>query len=606
MQILFYIFILCAIASSAQEMHLFDMIESHGALLKIVEVVPHAVWCVAETGIMIAVFIMTKKRISHIASRYNSLWIALLVLCGVAGIFDIMDYGKEESFITLSGTLIVLAMIVVMSVLGYKIARNYDGKIRTIGNVFTFAPGICLIIGLLIMAMLPDSFGEMDTRTYDYGGAYIRYEQSYNTSTIVLTVVMALVSALMEIIPVGACTEYIRTTGESDDDPGSEDESDNISETGATQGLVIGTEIVAAKSPDIPEEKVCNLDDVTEEEPSKSRKKKFAIIFSIVLAVIAGVAIWAYTKSDDHVGNNYIAAEAIYENGRKIIFTSDHKVKFMDEGENEEDVCASPDGSSWWMDGDVLVCFTGEGTSHFSIIDGYEYQGEYRSEDGMCYNEEWVGDQETGGLDDVGYYPTSSKGTKLKSFKWVKSKSKSKYSTEDISSCYDTSDDLGKETWMEIVHSVGLSKITLGTQAGNRYDAENLFDGDDKTAWVIGGKEFNEYEIETEGHFPRMIYLRPKDRCRIIAIKLLNGYQKSISSWENNARVRTITIMGCSDDSKFAQVLFSGNVADSRDWQYVRFTKTGIYDYYSLIIEDIYHGIKYDDVGISEMKFFSE
>lgn len=64
--------------------------------------------------------------------------------------------------------------------------------------------------------------------------------------------------------------------------------------------------------------------------------------------------------------------------------------------------------------------------------------------------------------------------------------------------------------------------------------------------------------------------------------------------------------MGCSDDSKFAQVLFSGNVADSRDWQYVRFTKTGIYDYYSLIIEDIYHGIKYDDVGISEMKFFSE
>lgn len=605
MQILFYIFILCAIASSAQEMHLFDMIESHGALLKIVEVVPHAVWCVAETGIMIAVFIMTKKRISHIESRYNSLWIALLVLCGVAGIFDIIDYGKEESFITLSGTLIVLAMIVVMAVLGYKIARNYDGKIRTIGNVFTFAPGICLITGLLIMAMLPDSFGEMDTRTYDYGGAYIRYEQSYNTSTIVLTVVMALVSALMEIIPVGACTEYIRTTGESDDDLSSEGESDNISETETTPDLAVEPEPVAIQSPGNSDEKVCNFDDATEEEPSKSRKKKFAIVISVVLVVIVGAAVWAYTKSDDSVGDNNLAAEAIYENGRKIIFTSDHKVKFMDEGENEEDVCASPEGS-WWMDGGVLVCFTGESTYHFSIIDGYEYQGEYRSEDGMCYNEEWVGDQETGGLDDVGYYPTPSKGTKLKSFKWVKSQSKSKDSTEDISSCYDTSDDLGKETWMEIVHSVGLSKITLGTQAGNRYDAENLFDGDDKTAWVIGGKEFNEYEIETEGHFPRMIYLRPKDRCRIIAIKLLNGYQKSISSWENNARARTITIMGCSDDSKFAQVLFSGNVADSRDWQYVRFTKTGIYDYYSFIIEDIYHGIKYDDVGISEMKFFSE
>lgn len=235
MQALFYIFILCAIASSAQEMHLFDMIESHGALLKIVEVVPHAVWCLAGTVIMIAVFIMTKKRISSIASRYNSLWIALMVLCGIAGIFDIIYYGKEESFITLLGTLIVIAMVVVMAVLGYKIAHNYDGKVRTIGNVFTYAPGVCLIIGLLIMAMLPDSFGELDTRTYDYGGAYIRYEQSFNTTTIVLTIVMTIVSALMEIIPVGACTEFIRTTAESDDDLDSEDESDNISETEATR-----------------------------------------------------------------------------------------------------------------------------------------------------------------------------------------------------------------------------------------------------------------------------------------------------------------------------------------------------------------------------------
>lgn len=603
MQVLLYIFILCAIASSAQEMHLFDMIESHGALLKIIEVVPHAIWCLAETGIMIAVFIMTKKRISHIASRYNSLWIALLVLCGVAGIFDIIDYGKEESFITLLGTLIVLAMIVVMAVLGYKIARNYDGKIRTIGNVFTYAPGVCLIIGLLIMAMLPDSFGELDTRTYDYGGAYIRYEQSFNTSTIVLTIVMVIVSALMEIIPVAACTEYIRTTGASDDDLSSNDEPDNISETEAKPDMAVGTEAVASPSPDISEEKVCNFDDVTEEEPSKSRKKKFAIIFSIVLAVIAGVAIWVYTKSDDKVGNNNIAAEAIYENGRKIIFTSDHKVKFMDEGENEEDVCASSEGR-WWMDGGVLVCFTGEGTSHFSIIDGYEYQGEYRSEDGMCYNEEWVGDQETGGLDDVGYYPTPSKGTKLKSFKWFTDIEKTLKET--------ASQDYPVQSHkLDVIAHNGTTE-PLPPHKDTTYEADRLVDGNPSTAWAMRFEPSENTQSPIWGPI-----IEFKENGKIDYVVIYNGYGKSNGLYEKNSRPAWITIYRPiapdTGEPESKDILYDGPLKDTMEPQKLAVNKE--FDYSRSISEltiklprysedNYYRGTTYDDLVISEIEFW--
>lgn len=594
---------LCAFASCAQEMHLFDMIESHGALLKIVEVVPHAVWCVAGSGIMIAVFIMTKKRLARIASRYNSLWTALLVLCGLSGIIGIIDYGREESFVTVMGMLVVIALIAVMAVLGHKIARNYDGKIRTLGNVLTFAPGICLIIGLLIMAMLPDSFGDLDTRTYDYGGAYIRYEQSYNTSTIVLTVVMVIVVALMEIIPVAACTEYIRTTGESDDDPSSEDESDNIPETETTPDLVVETEPVATPSPDISEEKGCNFDDATEEEPFKSRKKKFAIIFSVVLVVIVGAAVWAYTKSADSVEDNNLAAEAIYEDGRRVIFTSDHKVKFIGEGENEEDVFVATEGC-WWMDGDVLVCFTGEGTSHFSIIDGYEYRGEYLSEDGMCHNEEWVGDQETGGLDDVGYYPTPSKGTKLKSFKWFTDVEKPL--KEPASQDYSV-----QSHKLDVIAHNGTTE-PLPPHKETTYEADRLVDGNPSTAWAMRFEPSENTQSPIWGPI-----IEFKENGKIDYVVIYNGYGKSKGLYEKNSRPAWITIYRPiapdTGEPESKDVLYDGPLEDTMAPQKLAVNKE--FDFSGSVLHlviklpcyteyNYYRGNAYDHLVISEIEFW--
>lgn len=98
-----------------------------------------------------------------------------------------------------------------------------------------------------------------------------------------------------------------------------------------------------------------------------------------------------------------IAAITVYDNGKTLHFKSDKTI-------------AEIPGVSWDKVKNALVYYTGEGTSYISIIDGYEYEGEYR-EDDKCWREEWNASDEC--LDDVAYPPTKANGKKLKSFEWI-------------------------------------------------------------------------------------------------------------------------------------------------------------------------------------------
>lgn len=111
-------------------------------------------------------------------------------------------------------------------------------------------------------------------------------------------------------------------------------------------------------------------------------------------------------QQTDDTGNDElkdVAAIAVYDNGKTLHFRTDKTI-------------AEIPGTSWDKVKNALVYYTGEGTSFKSIIDGYEYEGEYR-QDGKCWNEVWNASDEC--LDDVGYIPTKDKGKKLKSFEWI-------------------------------------------------------------------------------------------------------------------------------------------------------------------------------------------
>ena len=109
------------------------------------------------------------------------------------------------------------------------------------------------------------------------------------------------------------------------------------------------------------------------------------------------------TSNDDDNEMEGVAAIAVLNNGKTLHFKSDKTIAEIPE-------------SSWEKVKNALVYYTGEGTSYMSIIDGYEYEGEYR-QDGKCWKEEWNASDEC--LDDVGYIPSKDKGKKLKSFEWI-------------------------------------------------------------------------------------------------------------------------------------------------------------------------------------------
>lgn len=100
---------------------------------------------------------------------------------------------------------------------------------------------------------------------------------------------------------------------------------------------------------------------------------------------------------------NGVAAIAVYDNGKTLHFRTDKTI-------------AEIPGASWCKVKNALVYYTGEGTLYKSIIEGYEYEGEFQT-NGKCWNEEWNATDEC--LEDVGYTPTKGKGKKLKSFTWV-------------------------------------------------------------------------------------------------------------------------------------------------------------------------------------------
>ena len=105
-----------------------------------------------------------------------------------------------------------------------------------------------------------------------------------------------------------------------------------------------------------------------------------------------------------------------------------------------------------------------------------------------------------------------------------------------------------------------------------------------------------------------MVGIKTIQQYPVERLVIRNGYTANdgLVTWNNNARVKNITIMGCYEDSKFADELYSGTLADIPEPQTVILHKTGRYDYYNLIIEDYYPGNKWNDVCISEIEVFGK
>ena len=136
---------------------------------------------------------------------------------------------------------------------------------------------------------------------------------------------------------------------------------------------------------------------------------------------------------------------------------------------------------------------------------------------------------------------------------------------------------------------------TLAPQGKFNYNIKNLSDDDPTTAWVEGHADYGigEYiEFSSMGVSPDA------------EVTILNGYQASQSSWENNSRVKHLKIsMGAKDYFILELADVMGAQTFTMPKEIIKALETGktASNKVRLTIMDIYPGLKWKDTAISEI-----
>lgn len=116
------------------------------------------------------------------------------------------------------------------------------------------------------------------------------------------------------------------------------------------------------------------------------------------------------------------------------------------------------------------------------------------------------------------------------------------------------------------------------------YGATNLIDRDINTAWCTNRGKGAPLWINIK-------YPQPK---HLTGLGFVNGYTKNAATYKNNARPSDIVVYV--DDRIIAKV----KLKDTSEPQWIEFQPvTGIN--YKFVVENIYEGLKYDDVCVAEM-----
>lgn len=640
---LLYALILCLAGCYAHEIHLPDMVEGRGFVSRILLGIPHQIW-IAGAALLEIYFLWKVSKRTMPTKAVNSLWIALIALTAVDACLGFI--GSDEGILSVLETIAGFATVVMMVTVGVMIRKSTVRPVAILGNVMIWVPIVVLAISFVLWAMLPADFGEIEQKVTDFGQV-IKIEESYSDSTIVYAVIFVIVSVLGDAIVYGIMASVISIP------------------TDVAEQETVEEEIQAPQDRDVtPETPILNEPTATESaaeteddlEPRKHPVGKIALL--CLAALVVGVGVGAVVaclddlasapKIDDASfleslkgsGNWYMNID---NNSYNVYLTktdSSHlQIGFTDEcdydtgegtGELQNGVIKTVDRGSLPFDVTIRVITPyhitmehGEQTDNLFAMDYLEKQAE-------SVTPEKFGDLEVQlfeidghkfaktnqygmlVLDDnntastIGYFPGSEEGQEAT----VRFESDCITVTYGYGNKIEYRNNANSSDSFRIEATVAsfpyLDEITLDPQNGNSYAASNLFDGNPSTPWVIGAKKFEKFEKETEGHFPRMVGIKTIQQYPIEHLVITNGYAKNNESWRNNARAKNITIMGCTEDSKLADELYSGTLSDTSEPQTVILRKTGRYDYYNLIIEDYYPGKKWDDICISEIEVFGK
>jgi hypothetical protein len=132
--------------------------------------------------------------------------------------------------------------------------------------------------------------------------------------------------------------------------------------------------------------------------------------------------------------------------------------------------------------------------------------------------------------------------------------------------------------------SIARASSTLSPQGNSDYKADNLFDWDPQTPWVEGKSDYGIGE-----------YFQVDLPFSGSSVSIFNGYQKTYETWKNNSRVKKFKVYG--DGRPLCYLILK----DLMGYQTFNIPNDNDYDTYTFEIMEVYPGIKWKDVAISEI-----
>jgi hypothetical protein len=147
---------------------------------------------------------------------------------------------------------------------------------------------------------------------------------------------------------------------------------------------------------------------------------------------------------------------------------------------------------------------------------------------------------------------------------------------------------------------------TLEPQAGNSYEPEKVFDNDYATAWVEGKTGSGIGEELIIHCAPSIAGGKIQGNWLLDGIGIVNGYAKSSSAFQNNNRIKTVTLTIGSFNDRGEKVFTEKtyHLDDTMKLQRIDFPHMTEAAEIQLKIAEVWKGKKYDDTCISEIIFY--
>lgn len=152
----------------------------------------------------------------------------------------------------------------------------------------------------------------------------------------------------------------------------------------------------------------------------------------------------------------------------------------------------------------------------------------------------------------------------------------------------------------------------LANQGSNSYQAKNMFDGKNSTAWAIT-LPYHMYDWETYIFGPSF----KVNGSKLDYVIIRNGYHKSSDSYRKNTRASWIRIARQTGDPdpSYSDIIYEGHLSDSMTPQRLKvnpgFDQSRPIGYVEIVFTDLegdgfYHGSKWDDLTVSELEFWGK